>query len=752
MIKHKKKISILLLILMITAIAVSVSGCTKGSNDMIESAEQLNQSGYSISVHPGSLASIIAEEKFPNAEIVNQTDISDAYLSVQNGKTDAFVYEKLYMQYAAASDSLKDLSLMAQSIGSTDIAVGINPQRKDLPAKINAFIKQIKSDGTFDDMYSRWVLRAETTMPEIEKPTSPDFVLKVGTSGLIEPMNYYDENQQLTGFDVEFIYRMGVFLNADIQLEAMSFDALVASLESGKLDAVVSDLNVTDERKEVILMSDPYMTSEIGVLVKSERLLGSDSEYTSYRQLNGKKIAILDGSTYDKALSQALPDSEIIGMPNNSDIILALQNGRIDGYVTDEPIAKMQLNSTTGLAYIPDLITHDDYAYVLNKDNTELTKKINTALEELKAEGVVDNLVEKWMNGNTNQEIIPAVGADTSKGILHVMTTNDQEPFCYIQDNKLIGFDIELITRIAEKMGYALDMEVAGFSALIPSVTTGKTDVAIGCITITPERAETVSFTDPVYNGGTVAVVLSNSSAEEGFFAGIASSFKRTFITENRWQLVLNGLLVTIWLSVASAILGTMLGFVVSFPLRSQNRIVNKISGTISKILGGMPLVLLLMILYYIVFKSIDISAVWVGIFGFTLDFANTVAGLLNTGMSAIDKGQIEAAGAMGYNKRQIFTKISFPQAANQMFSQYEGAIVGLVKGTAIIGYITVEDLTKAGDIIRSRTYEAFFPLIATAILYFLIASVLVFVLKKIAVKLDPKHRPRKIRGVKTDD
>ncbi|MEG1846795.1 MAG: amino acid ABC transporter permease, partial [Oscillospiraceae bacterium] len=234
----------------------------------------------------------------------------------------------------------------------------------------------------------------------------------------------------------------------------------------------------------------------------------------------------------------------------------------------------------------------------------------------------------------------------------------------------------------------------------------------------------------------------------KGFISKISDSFRRTFITENRWKLILDGLLVTIQLSVFSAILGTILGFIVSFPLRSKNKLIRRTSGAISTFLDGMPLVVILMVLYYIIFSKVSISAVWIGIFGFTLDFANTVAGLLNTGVTAVDKGQLEAAEALGYKKWQIFCKITFPQAAKQMFSQYEGAIVGLVKGTAIIGYITVQDLTKASDIIRSRTYEAFFPLIVTAIIYFVIAHIFVSLLKRVDIKLDPKRRKRKIKGV----
>lgn len=729
-----------------------LSGCGGKNKEKIESIEQLNQSGYKISVDPGSAAAVTAMERFPNAEIVYNSKISDAYLAVSQGKTDAFVYGKLYLQYAVASESLDNLAIMGEAIDSSDIAVGISPDREDLLLQINAFIKQIKEDGTLEDMYDRWVIKADTTMPKIEKPQSPKMTLKIGTSGLVEPMNYFDENQNLTGFDVEFIYRMGAYLNADIELEAMSFDALVASLESGRLDAVVSDLNVTEERKEVILMSEPYMVSETAVLVQEDRLGNEDRWITSTKQLQGKRIGITEGSSYEPKITKLFPDAEIVHISNYANCITAMQNGKIDAYITDEPIARYQSADTPDITYLPELLTEDKYAYVVHPDNKELAGLVNQALAELKEEGVLEELAAEWIDGEGIQEVNVNPEADTSRGILKVITNSEQVPFSYIRDNKLVGYDIELITRIAEKLGYKLEIENADFATMIPSIISGKSDIAVGCITVTEERAESVLFTDSVYDSGIVAVVLTDAEAGRTFFESIAASFRRTFITENRWKIVLNGLLITIWLSFASAVLGTLLGFLVSFPLRSKNKLVNGISSGFSTVLNGLPLVVILMVLYYIVFKSIDISAVWVGIIGFTLDFANTTAGLLNTGVLAVDKGQLEAAESMGYTKWQAFCKITMPQATHQMFGQYQGAIVGLIKGTAIIGYITVEDLTKASDIIRSRTYEAFFPLISTAVLYFIIAYMFVFILRRVGVRLDPKRRPRKVQGVRTND
>ena len=102
-----------------------------------------------------------------------------------------------------------------------------------------------------------------------------------------------------------------------------------------------------------------------------------------------------------------------------------------------------------------------------------------------------------------------------------------------------------------------------------------------------------------------------------------------------------------------------------------------------------------------------------------------TVYDMLKTGVSAIDNGQYEGALALGYTDTQAFTRIIVPQAIRIILPSYRKEIVTLIKATAIVGYVTVQDLTRVSDIIRSRTYDAFFPLIVTAVIYFLLAAIL---------------------------
>jgi polar amino acid transport system substrate-binding protein len=149
------------------------------------------------------------------------------------------------------------------------------------------------------------------------------------------------------------------------------------------------------------------------------------------------------------------------------------------------------------------------------------------------------------------------------------------------------------------------------------------------------------------------------------------------------------------------------------------------------------------MILYYLVFGKVGISAIIVAIIGFSINFGVYVSEMISMGINAVEKGQIEAAAALGFTRSQVFRKVTFPQAAQHFVPIYKGAFISMVKDTSVVGYIAIEDLTKVSDIIRSRTLEAFFPLIVTAVIYYLVANLLAFVLTKIEIRINPKKETR---------
>ena len=250
------------------------------------------------------------------------------------------------------------------------------------------------------------------------------------------------------------------------------------------------------------------------------------------------------------------------------------------------------------------------------------------------------------------------------------------------------------------------------------------------------------------------APLSADSGKRASFWENMVTSFRKTFIRESRWKLFVRGIGTTLLITMLSIFFGTALGFVVFMLCRNGNPVANTITRCCVWLVQGMPMVVLLMILFYVVFGKLAISGVVVAVIGFTLTFGAAVFGLMQMGVGMIDRGQYEAAYALGHSNRRTFFRVILPQAIPHVLPAYQGEIIGLVKATAIVGYIAVQDLTKMGDIVRSRTYEAFFPLIAVTVIYFVLEELLNVAVRWMRVRIDPKKRAKSriLRGIKTDD
>jgi polar amino acid transport system substrate-binding protein len=228
-----------------------------------------------------------------------------------------------------------------------------------------------------------------------------------------------------------------------------------------------------------------------------------------------------------------------------------------------------------------------------------------------------------------------------------------------------------------------------------------------------------------------------------GQFTGtIQESFHSNIIHERRYLLILDGLKTTVIISVLATLLGTLLGGLVCFMRMSRTPILRVASRLFIAVLRGTPVLVVLMLIFYVVFAAVDIEPILVAVLAFGLNFAAYVSEMFRAGIEGIDKGQTEAGIAMGFSKVKTFIYIVLPQAVRRILPVYKGEMISLVKMTSIVGYIAVQDLTKASDIIRSRTFDAFFPLIMVAVLYFLISWLLMFSLGYVERRINPRLQP----------
>ena len=470
-----------------------------------------------------------------------------------------------------------------------------------------------------------------------------------------------------------------------------------------------------------------------------------------------KRIGILTGTIYDGITKKIVPDADFHFYSTITDLTSALLSNKIDAFAEDESILKEIAKNNEEIIVLPEQVSSVEVGVIFAKsERGELLRtQFNEFLSKAIDSGLTEELYDKWENSDNNTTMLDYDSLPATNGKVIMATSGMSFPFNFVLNNRVVGYETELIARFCEENGYAMEVMQMTFDGIISAVQSGKVDMAASGIGYTEERAKQVNYSipDSVIKG--FFAIKGETKNSTSFIDGVIDSFNRTFIKEDRWKMFLSGVAITMAITVLSIIIGTALGFI-SYTCARKNfdGVFARIVDFIIWLIHGMPMVVLLMILYYIIFGNVSISGFYVAIIGFTLTFACSMYSMLKNGEKAVDKGQKEAAFTLGYSPNETFYKIILPQAAYHFLPSYKAEIVSLIKATAVVGYIAVQDITKVGDIIRSRTYEAFFPLIVIAIMYFVMAALLTLIVSKIDFIIDPKKRDKNkiLKGVKQHD
>lgn len=220
-------------------------------------------------------------------------------------------------------------------------------------------------------------------------------------------------------------------------------------------------------------------------------------------------------------------------------------------------------------------------------------------------------------------------------------------------------------------------------------------------------------------------------------YLNMGQQFYDAFILKNRYKYIVTGLGNTLMITLFAVMIGIVLGTTIALIRVTHNndrkkfRILNRICGLYLTVIRGTPMVVQLLIMYYIIYQSGD--KLVAAILAFGINSGAYVAEVIRSGIQSVDKGQIEAGRSLGLTQRTTMIKIVFPQALKNVAPAICNEFISLLKETSVAGYIGVQDLTKAGDVIRSITYDAFTPLLTTAFIYL----ILVVLLTKLLARLE---------------
>lgn len=230
------------------------------------------------------------------------------------------------------------------------------------------------------------------------------------------------------------------------------------------------------------------------------------------------------------------------------------------------------------------------------------------------------------------------------------------------------------------------------------------------------------------------------------WFLEFKVDFINNFITDNRWKYLVNGLLVTLKITLFAVLIGIAIGFIfaiirTTYDKTGKLRILNVIAKIYITIIRGTPVVLQLLIIYYVVFATVPINKVVAAVIAFGLNSGAYVAEIVRSGIMSIDPGQMEAGRSLGLSYSKTMWYIVLPQAFKTVLPALGNEFITLLKETSVCGYIALVDLTKGGDYIRSRTYDAFLPYIAVALIYLGIVMLLSYFVGRLERRLRKSDR-----------
>ncbi len=668
----------------------------------------------------GSVQDEYIKRTHPQTELLLLDNIPDLLVAMKAGQCEGVILTYHTAQEVIRQDN--SIKLLVPDLFKDSIGLAFADD--SLLTRFNAFLREIEEDGTLRRISDKWLEQGDAAPAEPIEFIQDARTLVVGTAAMIVPFTFL-RDQINCGLDIDIVNMFCARNGLRPKYTNLPFASLIASLAANKVDLLASSITITKERAKQVKFSDPYYTSNSGIYILNDQVSAFSVE-----DLNNadKKIGVLIATWQELYLREHFPKAQIITLENTPDLLSLLRSGGCHALFIAQPVCKYIMEESSDIAYLDEFTAQTEVSVGFRLNEPVLKDQFNEFLKEINSNGIHRQMTERWLERTDGtMPVIPE--APAGAGVLRIGTTCMDVPFSFYQKGEPAGFDIELSRRFAAYIGKRSEFIISDFGGMLASMSAGKLDMMANYIMRTEERSKNYSFSDTylkTYSSMIVSRDLSitkESTIESaGFFKKIKESFFRNIIFDKRYLLLWKGLLLTLLIAVSSAVAGTLAGGLICFMRMSRNKLMKGLAAFYIGLFRGIPQVVMLMLMFYVVFSSSSLSGIAVSIITFSLIFGAYTSEMFRASIGSVPKGQTEAGIALGFSRVQTFINIVLPQAIRHVFPVYKGEFIALVKLTSIVGYIAVQDLTKAGDIIRSRTFDAFFPLIVISIVYFVLA------------------------------
>lgn len=447
--------------------------------------------------------------------------------------------------------------------------------------------------------------------------------------------------------------------------------------------------------------------------------------------LRDARIGTLTGLAHRDNLQRVFPDANLRQYEDLPLMCMALQGRKIDALICLEAGLDELLGGNPSFMELPGLGIRDSVCVAFRLDGAELVAEFNDFLALMRSDGRMAQLEANWFGSGAPRSFYHA---QTREGTpLRVGIEVGQSGLTVMEEGEETGFEPELLRRFADHLGRPVHFVEMTGAGMVPALLSGRVDALVDAITPTPVRGTSVLFSDPYYSCDLHVVALNpDYVALEAHHQTLWEAIRENLVDDARYMLILRGLWITLLILFCSLLLGSILGALLCWMLFCNRPALKHFAHGYCEFIEGIPIVVLLLFMFYVVFASSPVAAVLVAIITYSLHFAAGACECYHTGLHSVPNGQYEAGLALGFTFFETIHYVILPQAVRPILLQYKGKAVALIENTAIVGFIAIQDLTKVTDIIRTQTYNSLIPLVVVGLLYFLLARLLAWCIDKL--------------------
>ncbi len=495
-----------------------------------------------IGVLLGSIHDMYANRDFPEAKILQYQNVPDIITALKTEKVDVAFADHIALK--DIFDKNPDLDLFAGNLYTVPIAAAFNRENDALREQFNAFLKKIRSDGTYADMVSRWMEKGDSRMPDIVT-TGENGTLKTGIVSDIGLPFTIRQGSSLAGFDIELSTRFAASLGKKFEPVDIPFGSMLASISTNKIDIVTCSLMITEERKKMVDFSDPYFESGVSLFaLKTKIIRKKPVGMATLEDIADKRIGVFTGTVHDVLVTKKYPSARIFRYDSSTDMITALSGDKIDVAMLDQITARLIMKRNTSLGVLSDDVLTLPLGVGFNKNNPELRNEFNAFLKEIRSDGTYDKMFKRWFVDDAEEAVMPVFDHSTGGKKLMVGVNVNDLPYVAVMNNSYVGFDIEMIQTFAARKNYQVEFVTMLFPSLIPALAAGKVNMVSDGIAITEERGKQIDFSDSYADFRTSVLAAKKNLAaysdsevkteRKSFFRKVSDSFYSNILLEKR--------------------------------------------------------------------------------------------------------------------------------------------------------------------------------------------------------------------------